>query len=66
MMEVYSDVTLASWMVWFQVAVVILPVMVAMAYLEYRDWRHDHPKQARRYIQTHRRTHPIIPFVVPH
>ncbi len=66
MMEAYSDVTIASWMTWFQIAVLLVPVMMATIYFEWKEWREAHPKAVRRYVQAHRRTHPTIPFVIPH
>jgi hypothetical protein len=45
MMNTYSDLTLAAWMSWFQLGIMLVPLLIVMIYLEYRDWRHDHPKQ---------------------
>ncbi len=66
MMNAYSDLTLAAWMSWFQFAVLFVPIVLAMMYFEYRDWRQEHPRMASRIVrQQPRKWKPILPFVVP-
>lgn len=44
----YSDATLTAGMAWFHLATILVPLILATVYLDWRDWRQSHPRSVRR------------------